>query len=93
MKDNHDDNPDAFLLTDTSIMTGQGRAIVCAVGENTLLARIRSKEDLEIEETNTHLEEKLKFTAKQIEKFAMMVAVGTVITHLLFEVIFIPATD
>jgi len=37
-------------------MTGQGKAIICAVGENTLLARIRGKQDLEIQETNTHLE-------------------------------------
>ena len=38
MPDNHHENPDPFLLTDTKIMTGQGRAIVCAVGSNTLLA-------------------------------------------------------
>jgi len=37
-------------------MTGQGKAIICAVGENTLLARLRGKEDLVIKETCTHLE-------------------------------------
>jgi hypothetical protein len=40
-------------------MTGQGKAIICAVGENTLLARLRGRESLVIEETNTHLETKL----------------------------------
>lgn len=29
------------MLTDSKIMTGQGKAIICAVGENTLLARLR----------------------------------------------------
>jgi len=42
--DNHKDNPDNCLLTGTAIMTGGGRAIVCAVGDNTLLARRRNKE-------------------------------------------------
>jgi hypothetical protein len=45
-------------------MTGQGKAIICAVGENTLLARVRTKEDLLIKETKTHLESKLKVTAR-----------------------------
>ena len=39
--DNHMENPDPFLLTDSKIMTGQGKAIVCAVGAHTLLASIR----------------------------------------------------
>lgn len=56
---NHSENPDCFLLTDSKIMTGQGKAIICAVGENTLLARLRGRESLVIEETNTHLETKL----------------------------------
>ena len=54
--DNHSQNPDPFMLTDSKIMTGQGKAIICAVGENTLLARLRQGEDLEITETHTHLE-------------------------------------
>ena len=73
-------------------MTGQGKAIICAVGENTLLARLRTKEDLVIEETHTHLENKLKITAKQIEKFALLVMATTIITHLIFLVIYIPST-
>jgi len=41
--DNHKENPDPFLLTNTKVMCGEGRAIVCAVGENTLMARRRNK--------------------------------------------------
>lgn len=36
---NHKDNPDPFLFTDSKVMTGAGKAVVCAVGENTLAAR------------------------------------------------------
>jgi magnesium-transporting ATPase (P-type) len=39
--DNHTEHPDPFLLSDTKVMTGQGKAIVCCVGENTVLARNR----------------------------------------------------
>jgi magnesium-transporting ATPase (P-type) len=34
---NHTRNPDPFLLTDSLVMTGSGKAVVCAVGNNTLL--------------------------------------------------------
>ena len=34
--DNHLENPDPFLLQDSKIMTGQGKAVVCCVGKNTL---------------------------------------------------------
>ena len=34
--DNHKDNPDPFLFTDSKVMTGHGKAVVCAVGDNTL---------------------------------------------------------
>jgi Ca2+-transporting ATPase len=30
--DNHKDNPDPFLYSDTKVMSGQGKALVCAVG-------------------------------------------------------------
>ena len=29
---NHRENPDSFLLKGTLVMSGQGRAVVCAVG-------------------------------------------------------------
>jgi magnesium-transporting ATPase (P-type) len=39
--DNHKEHPDPFLFVDSKVMAGQGKAIVCAVGENTMLARHR----------------------------------------------------
>jgi len=38
-------------------MTGQGKALVCCVGENTFMARKRKQKDLVIDEQQTHLEE------------------------------------
>lgn len=46
--DNHNRHPDPFLLSDSKVMTGQGKAIVCCVGGNTLLARSRRPEQLKI---------------------------------------------
>lgn len=74
-------------------MTGQGKAVICAVGQNTLLFRIMAGKNLEIEEAPTHLEEKLRITAKQIEKFALLVMAITIVTHLIFLIIYIPSTD
>jgi magnesium-transporting ATPase (P-type) len=48
--DNHEDHPDPFLFSDSKVMTGQGKAVVCCVGDQTLLARNRKPKDLVIEE-------------------------------------------
>ena len=79
--DNHKNHPDPFLLSDSKVMTGQGKAIVCAVGYNTLLARNRKKEDLTINEEHTFLEEKLEKTAKQISKYAVLIMALSILTH------------
>jgi len=44
-------------------------------------------------ETSTHLEEKLKITAKQIEKFAILMMIISIITHIIYLVIYIPSND
>jgi magnesium-transporting ATPase (P-type) len=36
--DNHKENPDPYLLAGSLIMSGEGRAIVCCIGDNTRLA-------------------------------------------------------
>jgi P-type Ca2+ transporter type 2C len=79
-EDNHTDHPDPFLLSNSKVMTGQGKAIVCCVGENTLLARNRKPKDLVIEEQFTFLEDKLEKTARQITKFAVLATFISVVT-------------
>jgi len=78
--DNHKDNPDPFLLTGSMILTGSGKAVVCAVGNNTRLARNRQAGDLKIGGESTFLEEKLKESVAQISKYAYIIAIGIVIT-------------
>ena len=38
--DNHKENPDNCLLTGSMIMSGGGKALVLAVGENTSIGRL-----------------------------------------------------
>lgn len=64
--DNHKSNPDFVLLSDSKVMRGEGRAIVCAVGEMTKLARKRTKDTLVIGEENTLLEQKLDIISKNV---------------------------
>lgn len=47
--DNHKDNPDIVLLTGSMIMSGGGKAVVCAVGTNTALGRLGESNRLVIE--------------------------------------------
>ena len=37
-EEQHRENPDPFLLANSLIMTGSGRAVVCAVGSHTRFA-------------------------------------------------------
>jgi P-type E1-E2 ATPase len=67
-------------------MTGQGKALVCAVGDCTLLARNRKISDLVIDEQHTFLEKKLEKTAKAISNYAIAACIISVITHTIFMV-------
>mmetsp|Transcript_14890 Transcript_14890/g.25363 ORF Transcript_14890/g.25363 Transcript_14890/m.25363 type:complete len:791 (+) Transcript_14890:874-3246(+) len=67
-------------------MAGQGKALVCCVGENTLLGRNRKPKDLVIDEQHTFLEEKLEKIAKQIRKYAILVTMISIVTRVIFLV-------
>jgi len=82
--DNHKDNPDPFLLTGTMIMSGQGKAVVCAVGKNTRQSRNRQVGDLVIKDTQTYYEDRLEDMVKQISKYAVMIAVAIIITQFFY---------
>jgi len=41
-------------------MTGGGKAVICSVGNNTLLARRRKKEKLQLKQAKTFYEDKLE---------------------------------
>jgi len=87
--DNHKTHPDPFLLSGSMIMTGSGKAVVCAVGNNTRLARNRTPQDLVIKEQQTYLEEKLEGLAETIAKYAMIITLIIITTQTLFAFILI----
>lgn len=86
--DNHKLNPDPFLLVDSKVMTGQGKALVCAVGENTMLARYRKQGSLIIEEQNTFLEAKLEKLSKYISQYAQAATIICFLSMILFDFAF-----
>ena len=87
--DNHLENPDPFLLTDSKIMTGEGKAVICAVGRNTQLARLRGNKPMKHEEETTHLEEQLKVVSEQVGMYAKIAAGISVVTHIAFMIIYL----
>jgi magnesium-transporting ATPase (P-type) len=39
-ENNHKEHPDPFLLSNSKILTGSGKAVVCCVGKSTKLSRL-----------------------------------------------------
>lgn len=81
---NHKDNPDPFLFTNSKVMTGHGKAVVCAVGENTMGARSRKKTDLVIQEEKTHLEGLLDIFGEGVKVFAYQACIWCVVSQVIF---------
>lgn len=87
--DNHTQNPDPFLYTDSKILSGYGKAVVCCVGKQTVLSKKTQPDDLIKKEEDTELERKLSKTANKISNIAKFVVFLSIITHLIFQVIII----
>lgn len=90
--DNHKTNPDFTLLSDSKIMKGECRAIVCAVGEMTYLSTQRGKEQLIIKEQRTNLEKKLETVGEIVGKWCYLLCIGIALIlivynflHMLFQ--------
>ena len=74
---NFEHNPNPFLLGKTLVESGQGLAIICAVGVHTRSGM--AEEKLNIEEEETPLQGKLETIANEIGKVGVYVAVLTFI--------------
>lgn len=88
--DNHRDNPDPFLLSGSLVVSGSGRAVVCAVGKHTLFAQTHEDETLE-EEALTPLQERLEKMAGLFGKwgyFAGFLIFCAMCLHLVFKIMF-----
>ena len=86
--DNHTSNPDPFLLAESKILSGQGKALVCAIGQNTRLSRHCIQGDLDfslLEGKQTSLEKKLKVISNYIEKSAFVMILAVVLTRGIFH--------
>ena len=75
--ENHLDNPDPILLSGSLIMEGSGKAIVLAVGKNTLWETELTKDQLKISEEETPLMKKLSILAAIVGKWAYIMAALT----------------
>jgi calcium-translocating P-type ATPase len=68
-EDHHRENPDPFLLARTLVMTGSGKAVVCAVGSNTRYSQTFPVEDLKDDDELTPLQERLEKLAGFLGKW------------------------
>lgn len=72
---NYHHNPCPFLLGKTLVVSGQGLAMICAVGSHTVSGK--AEEKLNIEEEITPLQAKLETIANEIGKIGVYVAIIT----------------
>lgn len=72
---NYSYNPCPFLLGKTLVVSGQGTAIVCAVGTNSRSGL--AEEKLNIEEDITPLQSKLETIANEVGKLGVYVSIIT----------------
>jgi P-type Ca2+ transporter type 2C len=82
---NHVSNPDPFLLADSLVMSGSGKAVVCAVGSYKYLHEINGCSNLvgigsDDEANMTPLQQRLKRIANQLSKFGYTVGIVLFIT-------------
>lgn len=90
------ENPDPFLLTRSLVLSGSGRAVVCAVGKRTRWFFENPVEDLEDDNVDTPLTIKLKKLVEVITNYAQIAAFFIFSTMLIFlslRIIFSGKTD
>ena len=64
---NHTENPDPFLLSQSLVLSGQGVAVVCCVGKSTLISSIEGEKELDSGDADfTPLQQKLDNIAQQL---------------------------
>jgi magnesium-transporting ATPase (P-type) len=92
-EEHHRENPDPFLLANSLIMTGSGRAVVCAVGSHTRFAQEFPTEQLRDEDALTPLQERLEKLAGYIGKFGYIAGVLIFLTMVIFLVLQVMFSD
>lgn len=67
--DHHRDNPDPFLLANSLVISGQGKAVVCAVGKHTRYAHEFPVQEITEDDNLTPLQERLEKLAGYLGKW------------------------
>jgi magnesium-transporting ATPase (P-type) len=78
------ENPDILILTRSLVLTGSGRAVVCAVGKNTRISGKLESEDLQVDETPTPLQERLEKMVGVLSKFGYLCGFAVFVGMLLW---------
>ena len=92
-EEHHRENPDCFLLANSLVMTGSGRAVVCAVGKHTRFSSEFPTEQLGDDDSLTPLQERLEKLAGYIGKFGYLAGFLIFITMSIFLIFQIMFTD
>ena len=82
--DNYHENPDPFLLSQTLVMSGQGKAVVCCVGEHSRRGILDEKLDTT---SKTPLQKKLDNLAATFTKMGIIAAFAILCVLILWWVI------
>ena len=85
-EDHHRDNPDPFLLANSLIMSGSGRAVVCAIGSHTRYTQQFKQEELGEDENLTPLQERLEKLAGYLGKWGYLAGIMIFLSMTLFLV-------
>lgn len=89
--DNHKENPDNCILTGSSIMSGGGKAVICSVGNNTLLARRRKQAKIVLRQAKTFYEDKLETASDQLGKYCIVATLSIAVVasiNMIFQIAF-----
>ncbi|KAL4469987.1 hypothetical protein ABPG73_016723 [Tetrahymena malaccensis] len=81
-------NTTSFLISGSKVMDGTGLMLVCAVGQNTQLGKLREK--LQDEQPPTPLQQKLETVAEDIGKIGTVAAILTMLAiniHLIVNIV------
>jgi Ca2+-transporting ATPase len=87
--ENHRDNPDPFLLAYSLVVTGSGRAVVCAVGTHTRYSKTIPAEEFKEDATLTPLQIRLEGLAGFLGKFGFFaggITVALILGFLAFRI-------
>lgn len=89
--DHHRDNPDPFLLANSLVISGQGKAVVCAVGKHTRYTHEFPVQEITEDDNLTPLQERLEKLAGYLGKWGYIAGFLIFVSmtlFLIFQVMF-----